>query len=308
MTAPDARPGQVPAPDMPGIYASRKWDLGPKTYTDQGFLDMIHRASGLAEFQGQAVVLDLMSGPAKVAAGLRDRSPQHKFIAVEASEGSLAKVPEGIGRIQTDVKDLTAVPLADVAVVRYGLKDIPQDQQAAVLIGINERLKPGGVLVVVDMVSPDGMKARTNRHHSAKQELSGRDIATRGRCNIPTEDGWKDLLESTGYKVASVGDYVSSVSTQDWVNGGQIDPDQRLVMDSMLAKEPLYFRQRFNVRSGEGVPAGIDFPVLVIRAEKPIVPIERELVVYGGDSTVRYSRPTDQGNNYLVDSRATFRK
>lgn len=290
MTMPDARPGQ----DMSEIYSRRDWDAGPKTYTDQVMYDMIHQAAGLADFSGQAVVLDLMSGPGKVGAALRERSPQHRFIAVEASAGSLAKVPEGIERIQTDVRDLSAVPQADVAVVRYRLKDIPQDQQAAVLTGINEKIKPGGALIVIEMVAPDGMKYRTNRHHSEKQVLSGRNLDEKGRCNIRTEDGWKDLLESTGYRVASVEDYVSSVSTQDWVNGGQIKPAQRLIMDAMLAREPLYFRQRFNVRGGENSPAGIDFPVLVIRAEKPVVPIERDLFVYGGDSVVRYGRDQAQ--------------
>ncbi len=274
MTAPDARPGQVPAPDMPKIYEARKWDLGPKTYTDQGMYDMIHRATGLVDFVGQAVVLDLMSGPGKVGAALRDRSPQHEYFAVEASEGSLLKVPEGIGRIQTDVRDLSGVPQADVAVVRYGLKDIREDQQAAVLTGINDALRPGGVLVVADMVSPDGMKARTNRHHSAKQELSGRDIAARGRCNIPTEDQWVSLLNNAGFRVTGIDDYVSQVRTTDWVNGGQIDDAQRAQMDQMLASEPRYFKQRFNVRGGENNPAGIDFPVLVIKAEKPLRPTE----------------------------------
>lgn len=274
------RPIESSSTGMPEIYATRNWDAGPKTYTDQTMYDMLHRATGLADFIGQAIVLDLMSGPGKVGAALRDRSPQHRFIAVEASEGSLAKVPDGIERIKTDVRDLSAVPQADVVVVRYGLKDIPQDQQGAVLAGINEALKPGGVLVVADMVSPDGMKARTNRHHSAKQELSGRDVATKGRCNIPTEDQWVSLLNNAGFRVTGIEDYVSQVRTADWVKGGQFGTDmeeanaKRAQMDQMLASEPRYFRQRFNVRGGEDGPAGIDFPVLVIRAEKPLRPVE----------------------------------
>lgn len=275
MTAPDARPGQVPAPDMPEIYAKRDWDKGPKTYTDQGFLDMIHRATGLGDFQGQAVVLDLMSGPGKVGKGLMDRSPGHRFVAVEASAGSLAKVPDGIERIQTDVRDLSAVPQADIAVVRYGIKDIPQDQQPGVIAGINDVLKPGGVLVVADMVSPDGMKARTNAQHSAKQVLGGRDLDERGRCNIPTEDQWVSLLNNAGFRVSGIQDYVSQVSTQDWENGGQFkQPGGRNVMDHLLVRQPEYFRQRFNIRGNQDGSVGIDFPVLVIRAEKPLRPVE----------------------------------
>ena len=293
---------------MPAAYAARDFDAGPKTYTDQGFLDMIHSATGLGEFEGQAVVLDLMSGQAKVAQGLRARSPHHRYIAVDASEGQLLKVPDGIERLQADVRDLSAVPFADVVVVRYGLKDIPQHQQPAVLANIHRILKPGGVLVVVDMVSPDGMKFRTNQQHSLKQELGiiPRDVVTEGRCNIPTEDRWFDLIENAGLQVQGRWDYISQVATTDWVNGKQIGEAERAQMDALLASEPMYFKQRFNIRGNQ--PLRIDFPVVVIRAVKPIVPVARELVVYGGDSTVRYIRPTDESNNYLVDSSATFRK
>lgn len=275
---------------MSAIYARRDWDAGPKTYTDEGFMDMIHNATGLATFKGQAVVLDLMSGPGKVANGLRKRSPQHRFIAVEASEGSLAKVPEGIERIHTDVRDLSLVPHADVAVVRYGLKDIPQDQQPGVLSAINQALKPGGKLVIADMVSPDGMKFRTNRHHSAKQELSGRNIAEKGRCNIPTEDQWVSMLGNASFRITSIEDYVSEVVTTNWVSGGQIDDDKRVQMDRMLSGEPLYFKQRFNVRGGRSTPAEIDFPVLVISAEKPVTPISGHLVYLAPSAVlVQYS-------------------
>lgn len=303
MTAPAERGGIMSA-----AYTARDFDAGPRTYSDESFMDTIHAATGLGEFAGPAVVIDLMSGPAKVAQGLRKRSPQHRYIAVDASSGQLEKVPDGIERFQADVRDMGDVPLADVVVVRYGLKDIPQHQQPAVLANIHRILKPGGVLVVVDMVSPDGMKFRTNKQHSLKQELGivPRDIAAEGRCHIPTEDGWHDLLENAGFQVQSREDYVSQVATTDWVKGKQIGEIQRGQMDALLASEPPYFRQRFNIRGKK--PLRIDFPVVVIKAVKPIVPAARELVVYGGDSTVRYRRPNDESNNYLVDSSATFRK
>lgn len=285
----DARPGI-----MPLGYAARNFDAGPRTYSDQGFMDMIYNATGLADFQGQAVVLDLMSGPAKVAQGLRARSPQHRYIAVDASEGQLLKIPDGIEKLQADVRDLSVVSLADVVVVRYALKDIPQDQQSGVLAKIFEATKPGGRLVVIDMAAPDGMKARTNKQHSLKQELGiiPRDVILEGRCNIPTEDGWFDLIENAGFQVQDRWDYTSQVATTDWVKGNQIGDSERAQMDAHLSNQPLYFRERFNIRGKK--PVRIDFPVLIIKAIKPVVTVERDLFILGSESVVRYKTKKDR--------------
>ncbi len=275
---------------MPAAYAARDFDKGPKTYSDRSFMDTIHAATGLADFSGAATVIDLMSGPAKVAQGLRERSPQHQYFALDASRGQLDKVPEGIGTLLADVRTMTSgdthVPSADVVIARYGLKDIPQGQQLEVLEQIYWILKPDGVLVIADMVSPDGMKFRTNQQHSLKQELNGRNIESEGRCNIPTEDGWVDLLEEVGFQVERVSDYTSSVATSDWVKGKQITDEQRAQMDTLLAREPRYFKMRFNI-SGEN-PVNIGFPVLVIRAVKPTPPIERTLQQVGSEFVVQF--------------------
>ncbi len=277
---------------MSAAYTARDFDKGPKTYSDRAFMDTIHAATGLADFPGVATVIDLMSGPAKVAQGLRERSPQHRYFALDAAEGKLAKIPEGIGRLQADVRTMLSgdmhVPIADVVVARYGLKDIPQGQQREVLENIYYRLRPEGILVIADMVSPDGMKFRTNQQHSLKQELGNipRDIATEGRCNIPTEDGWFDLLENAGFKVQSRQDYVSQVSTANWVEGNQIGIPQRAQMDKLLAGEPRYFKMRFNI-SGES-PVNIGFPVLIIRAIRSSTPVERELQTIGSEFVVQF--------------------
>ncbi|MEK9178424.1 MAG: methyltransferase domain-containing protein, partial [Patescibacteria group bacterium] len=260
---------------------------GPRTYSDAEFMNTIHNATGLADFSGAAVVVDLMSGPAKVAQGLRERSPRHRYFALDAAEGQLAKVPEGVERLQADVRHMDiGTGFADVVVARYGLKDIPQAQQAGAIAEIYRILKPGGVLVIADMVSPDGMKFRTNEQHSLKQELGGRNIEEEGRCNIPTEDGWFDLLESAGFQVQGRTDYVSHVSTSDWVKGKQITDVHRTRMDGLLASEPPYFKDKFHIRGKS--PIKIDFPVLIIRAIKPSPPAERELRTVGSEFVVQF--------------------
>jgi len=252
------------------MYQHRQFE-GPPTYVDEGFMEMIHRATGLADFPGTAIVVDvLMSKPEKVALGLREISPQHRYFALDTSEGLLTEAAgNGMETLQMDIKKLgVKLNLADVAVARYGLKDVPKEQQASAMRGISMLLKPDGVLVIADMVSPDGMKFRTNQQHSLKQELGGRNIQEDGRCNIPTFDGWINLLEGAGFVVERMWDYVSHVATTDWVNQDQITIEQRRAMDELLSHEPRWVKYAFRIRGRS--PVKIDFPVSVIRAVKPV--------------------------------------
>jgi SAM-dependent methyltransferase len=263
------------ANELVKAYSKRDWEAGPKTYTDEGFMDMIHAATGLSDFKGKATVIDLMSGPGKIAKGLQQRSPDHDYYVLNASDADFGKIPESIRTMQVDVKTMSEAEVptgfADVVVVRYGLKDIPQDQQPGVVRNISRILKPGGILVIADMVSPDGMKYRTNQQHSLKQELQGRDLKKDGRCNIPTREGWVDLLEGEGFQVEGMNDYTSNVTTTDWVKGKQISDEQRVQMDKLLSTEPRWVKQAFGI--GGKSPVKIGFPVLVIRAVKPVEPL-----------------------------------
>lgn len=187
-------------------YDKRDFDKGPATYTDKGFLDLIHNATGLSTRTDKAFVVDLMAGPGKVAFGMQERSPQHSYAVLDNNQGQLDKITQPVRKILADVRSLSTVVeegSIDVATVRYGLKDIPKNQQQRVLSGINYALKPGGVLVVADMVSPEGAKEFTNKQHSRKQELSGRNIQKEGECHIPTEQEWLDMLRSAGFRSRS---------------------------------------------------------------------------------------------------------
>lgn len=257
-------------------YDKRNFDT-VSTYTDKGFLDAIHNATGLSDRKDTAVVVDLMSGPGKVAFGMQERAPQHSYAVLDYNERELDGIKQPVRKILGDVTKLSAVidnESVDVATVRYGLKDIPQDQQVGVLVGINRALKPGGTLVIVDMISPEGMEEWTNMQHSRKQQFGGRDIKKEGECHIPTEQGWLEFLQESGFKPEVVGYYTSSVSTENWRTGNQLGDSKgtesfknRAIMETILMGAPDEVRKQFNIRR-EGELVKIEYPVAIIRAVK----------------------------------------
>lgn len=259
---------------MPEEYSQRNFDQGPKTYTDAVFLDTIFAATGLAEFEGSALVVDFMSGPGKVASGIKERAVEHTYIALDGSVGLLRKIvdPE-LESVISDVRGLALKSnLIDVGIVRYGVKDIPEDQQLDVLKQLYEVLKPGGVLVVADMVSPEGAREWNNKQHSQKQQFSGRDIITEGECNIPTEAEWIAILREAGFEAEVFDYYTSYVATTDWVNGRQITDEQRQLMDELLLNAPDEIKTAFNIRQ-EWENVKIDYPVIIIKAVKQKIKI-----------------------------------
>lgn len=251
-------------------YDKRDFDKGPATYTDKGFLDSIHCAAGLSVRSDIAFVIDLMTGTGKVASGMLERSPQHLYGVLDNNQGQLDKITQPVRKILADVMNLSSVVengSVDVATVRYGLKDIPADQQPDVLTGINKMLKLGGVLVIADMVSPIGTEEWNNRQHSLKQQFNGRDISREGECNIPTQDEWLRILKEAGFAPEVFDHYISRVTTSDWVRGKQITDEQRAQMDVLILRAPEEVKKAFNIRQ-EGADVKIDYPVVVIRTVK----------------------------------------
>lgn len=270
-------------------YERRNFDT-VATYTDKGFLDVIHKATGLSERETTAVVVDLMAGPGKVAFGMQERAPQHSYAVLDNNQGQLDRITQPVRKILADVRNLSSVVedgSVGVATVRYGLKDIPQDQQPGVLLGINRALEKGGTLVIADMISPEGAKDFTNKQHSLKQQFGGRDIEKEGECHIPTEQEWLDMLKNAGFEPEITGHYISRVSTSDWLRGNQLGypkspeaVEKKAKMDEIILGASDAIKKQFNIREENG-EVKIDYPVVIIRAVKkearPDLPASGEL-------------------------------
>ncbi len=249
-------------------YSIRDFNQGPATYADKELADKLFETSGLKNLSGK-VVLDLMSGPGKVAIGLMSKSPDNYYVALDGVVDLLKEIknPE----IRSISGDARALPLrsdsVDLVVVRYGLKDVPQEQQVGVLKGIHVVLKPGKRLIIADMMSPNEMKEWINNQHSFKQQFNGRNILADGMCNIPTESEWIANLLEAKFHVDVVDYHISQVKTSDWVNGGQITSDQQKELDAFILAAPDEVKDKFNIRQ-EGGDVKVDYPVIIIRATK----------------------------------------
>lgn len=266
---------------VPINYGGRIESRGPETYRSQSLLDTIFEATGLENFQGIAVVIDLMSGPGGIALSLQKKAPRHFYGVLDNDQEQLDKIGkhEPVIKILADVRDLASVieeGSVDTITVRYGIKDIPKDQQLQVFKGINGILKPGGVLVFTDMISPEdeAVGKWLNMQHSQKQQLSGRDIKKEGECNIPTEKGWLKLLGEAGFEAKVFGYFTSNISTENWLTGNQFgNPElpeaatKKAKMDEIILGASDAIRKQFNIREENG-EVKIDYPVVIIRAVK----------------------------------------
>ncbi|MDO8621460.1 MAG: class I SAM-dependent methyltransferase [Candidatus Levybacteria bacterium] len=268
---------------VPINYGGRIESRGPETYRSQSLLDTIFQATGLENFQGSAVVIDLMSGPGGIALNLQKKASRHSYAVLDYDQEQLAKIGEHepVNKILADVRNVSSVvkgESVDIATARYGIKDIPQGQQLQALKGINEILRPGGVFVLTDMISleGEGLQRWLNIQHSQKQQLSGREIEKEGECYIPTEKEWLAMLKEVGFEAEVFGYYTSPISTGDWLTGNQFgnpkSPEaarKKAIMDEIIMNAPEGVKKAFNVRQGvNGME--IDYPVVIIRAVKKV--------------------------------------
>lgn len=264
------------ADQTPGLvqsYERRNNQFGPATYRDSSLTDKILKSGRLRSLSHGSTIADLMSGPGKLGLSIEDALPdrQHRYLYLDFTPAQLAKIPDAPHRTKvfTDIRDAKIDPKSiDVAVARYSFKDLPASDQPSAFKSVHQSIRPGGRLVIVDMVAPnDELKDWTNDQHSLKQELGGRNIDQEGKCNIRTNAGWTEALATAGFLPAVTGEYISKVTTTDWLNSGQVDDSQLEELNRFILAAPSAAKQAYNIRqTPEGVK--IDFPVTIISAWK----------------------------------------
>lgn len=259
-----------------GMYESRDFAKGPTTYTSVDFFRKIAEATGLNKIQHSVRVLDAMSGPGHVGKGLQKIAPHHRYFYLDLAEGQLARIENAQGRVVADARQMPFVGgTFQVGVVRYAAKDIPKDQQLELFKQMHQITTDKGRLVLADMYSPIGDTSLEgdeiydwlNWQHALKQEKGGRNPQNEGRCHIPTETGWLNLLNRAGFDAVVSDHHTSFVTTTEWVEGNQIPASELEKINQAILNAPSGAIRAFNIRK-EGEEVKVNFPVTIIRAIK----------------------------------------
>jgi len=260
------RPEQL---GLRGGYEKRDFGKGPKTYSDTSFADKIAFVLGINSLAQKAIALDLMSGPGKLSADLQAKRPDVNFIALDWTHNQLLKASTPL-KVQADAKHLPIVPNSvDAIFARYAIKDLTTQDQILAIQQAAEALKPGGVFVLAEMITPNPQtKNWLNMQHAQKQEFSGRNPEKEGICNIETFRGWRKILEQAGLTITLARRYLSIVETTDWLKGNQVTEQQLEELNHIILTAPEAAKRAFNIREENG-SVKIDYPVTIIRAVKP---------------------------------------
>ncbi|MHB1830378.1 MAG: class I SAM-dependent methyltransferase [Candidatus Micrarchaeaceae archaeon] len=234
------------------------------------------------------VVLDAMGGPGGVGVMVGERYAtgigpntvpvQIVFNDIRFDVIEMLKA-EGKKTILCDVRDIGIIyPKSfDVAVVRFGLKDLPKGELAVVLKSLYASLIPGGRIVIGDMTaySKEGQNGII-QIHGTKQVLAGRIPSVEGFCYIPRQEEWIEGIRVAGFEDVAI-DFtgISKVNIGTSWKGqfGEIaDEAQRLEALKGLARHLAAVNKTFSNEADvklEGEEVEINFPVEVYSGNKP---------------------------------------
>ena len=248
------------------------------------FAKAIKKALALERFgRREPLIIDLMSGPGKVSKELIQPQAEAKGKKVhtwinDVDPSALEKAtsdPEK--RVLCDVRELARkLPtLFDIAVARYGIKDLTAADQPWTFKEIRASLLPEGRLIVADMNASRANQDAVIFVHSMKQKLAGRDAATEGICHIPTKTQWLEYALKSGFSPVWIArNSISQVNTMDWKSQFGVPDEEGLrrvmemnkVIAEACARWP-GFQKEFNVRFEEEGIVKLDFPIMVMVAE-----------------------------------------
>jgi len=151
---------------------------------------------------------------------------------------------------------------------RYAIKNMPEHEQRKALREIARITEKGGLFVLQDMVSPEGLKEFQNAERMAKQRTTTPKVTP---MNVPTEAEWIRLLNEAGFVVEDIQHTVSNVDTKNWVAEGQMT-QKALDQYFRFLKEA---KQRWSHSWGEykiiEEPGGnfkITYPVVLFKCRK----------------------------------------
>lgn len=128
-----------------------------------------HRAVALTALQPGMAALDLATGTGKVAASLADVvGPRGRVLGVDISAGMIGRAQRTYGGrsgLEFRVGDAMALPAPDgafdAATIAFGMRNLPDYGRG--FAEMRRVVRPGGVVVCLEIARPDHLLARTAR-------------------------------------------------------------------------------------------------------------------------------------------------
>jgi ubiquinone/menaquinone biosynthesis C-methylase UbiE len=253
-----------------GHYDKVDFTKGPAIYSNERLYDTMYLFGEFAPREQPFVVMDAMSGKGLVGKEMskrlkRDGIP-HELHFLDVAEKSLqALASEGYVTCFANVTE--GIPYNDGALdrmyCRFGIKNYPRDLQMKIIQEFLRLLKKGDIFVLTDMIAPEGAYKFMQEERRMKHNLG--DI--RGDApHIPTKEMWYQMLRDCGFQPKKESDWMSYVTTNEWVASNQISEDALRIMNGWLLNAPEAAKRAMNIREEDG-KVRIDYPVIVISAE-----------------------------------------
>ena len=210
---------------MPALIAEKDWDeyvaSAEAVSRSTGFQDLRDRILEAAEIQAGDEVLDLGAGTGLLT--LPSAAAGTRVWAVDISQGMLSYLETkarsaDLDNIELVVASVVSIPLVDgsvdVAISNYCFHHLPAEEKMTALAEVERILKPGGRLVIADMmfslalgeprnraVVRDKVRALLAKGPGGAWRLirNGARYATRRWEHPATPDWWRKALSDAGF-------------------------------------------------------------------------------------------------------------
>ncbi len=216
-----------------------------------------------------------MSGTGEIGKEIAEKFPGNTLWYIDTSQAQLNTIADQEHVIAHDVRKglPSTLPQLDGAVVRFGVKNLSQEDQKKFVSDVANKLVDRGWLVIADMVSPENMQDWRNNERRLKHKLEGHDVEKEGAGNIPYLIDWVALLENAGFDVDISEPFTSHVQTNKWHKqfAGSEDDKTRAVQDmnKLLLSASEEVKTAFNIHTENGT-VQIDYPLRIFRAKKKV--------------------------------------
>lgn len=211
-------------------------------------------------------VLDVATGAGHTAALIApavahvtatDLSPEMIF------ETAKLFASKGLNNVDTAVADVEALSFADQSFDAVTCRIAPHhflDIEKAIS-EIARVLKPGGVFVLEDSVSPQAKSL--DRFVNTLEKL--RDPT---HIRAYTKREWRRMLIHAGFKISRLQNYRKTHEIEDWMSNSGCSDELKAAVRAMFVGAPAAAKEHFAIRIEDGKPISYTDDKLIIKAVK----------------------------------------